>query len=231
MLKGLPLSMTSNDVRRALKGISGVDRGQFLQFYLSKHAHRNSIVDLQYKHFRPTGRAIITMTLPDFTDSAVVACKRLPLRGYNIDAMPIADPASLESTAGMMSSGQSVNRYTEALGTGLSAGVIAGKTVTLSGFSGKTTIDAVRHLVSNFRLQKVKDIAPVQRVPLYVPELFAILCLTSHPSSPDKKFSMFARFCIHLESDSEAQRLVRQLHMRPYRGVQGGPIIRAEVIY
>lgn len=159
--------MTSNDVKRALKGISGIERGQSPKFQLFSPSHKNFIVDLQYKHFRPTGKAIVTMTLPDFTDSAVAACKRLPFRGYELEAMPIVDPASPAPTPGDVSS-KSFNRYKESLGDGLSAGVIPGKTVTLSGFNGRTTTDAVRHLVSNFKLRKAKDLAPVQRVPMYV---------------------------------------------------------------
>lgn len=116
------------------------------------------------------------MTLPDFTDSALAACRQLPLRGYDIEATAIADPASLVPAAGDLSS-RGFNRYTDTIGDGASAGVIPGKTVTLSGFSGKTTTDAVRHLVAPFRLRKAKDIAPVQRVPMYGTfAFFTILC-------------------------------------------------------
>lgn len=48
---------------------------------------------------------------------------------------------------------------------------------------------------------------------------------------PERKFSMISRFCIHLESESEAQRLVRTLHMTPYKNQDGAPTVKAEIIY
>jgi hypothetical protein len=178
-------------------------------------------VALNYAHFRPTGKAILTMALPDYTREAIRAAGNITISGCRVEAEPIEHPEL------MIPSGSGLT------GNGASAGVVVGKTVTLSGLPGKTWLPPVFKMVEGFKLANLKYGHPVRPVPmcvLYVVFSFALyvmtLCL-----SPEKKFSLYSRFIVQLDSESEAQRFVRKYHMTPFKNSDGAPIIRAEVIY
>lgn len=158
-------------------------------------------VALNYVHFRPSGKAILTMSLPDYTADAIRAASNITISGCKVEAEPIEHPEV------MMPSGESL------LGNGTSAGVVVGKTVTISGLPGKTRPPAVLKLVKGFKLADSKKSSPVLPIPL-----------------PDKKFSLYSRFIVQMDSESEAQRLVRKFHMTPFKE-SATHIIRAEVIY
>ncbi|KAF8955468.1 hypothetical protein BDZ97DRAFT_290326 [Flammula alnicola] len=194
LLRGLPRAATSRDVRRAIMqaGMKGV-----------------SDVSLYYNHFRPTGKAILTMALPDYTRDAIRKAHSVTILGTKVEAEPIYRPESMLNPEHKLA-----NRYLETTGDGASAGVAVGSTVSLCGLPGRAGVEAVQSMVKGFELVKTQDFAAIQRVPL-----------------PEKKFSMITRWCIHLESESEAQRLVRKLHMTPYKGKEEAPIMRAEIIY
>jgi len=48
---------------------------------------------------------------------------------------------------------------------------------------------------------------------------------------PEKKFSLYSRFTIQVETESEAHRIVRKFHMTDFQKVESAPPIRAEIIY
>jgi len=159
-------------------------------------------VALNYAHFRPTGKAILTMSLPDYTREAIRAAGNITISGCRVEAEPIEHPELMMPSR------------TELTGNGISAGVVVGKTVTLSGLPGKTKQAAVVKMVEGFKLANLRDGYPVRPVPI-----------------PDKKFSLYSRFIVQLDSESEAQRLVRKYHMVPFKDSDAAPIIRAEIIY
>ncbi|KAF9477364.1 hypothetical protein BDN70DRAFT_837955 [Pholiota conissans] len=192
VLRGLPKAATSRDIQRAVMqaDVKGV-----------------SEVSIYYRHFRPTGKAVLTMSLPDFTRNAVHRLQNTRILGVRPEAEPILSPEK------MLRKSEKGKPF-EATGDGPSAGVIPGKTVSLSGLPGRTGIDSIYKLVTGFKLESRKNQPSVQ------------VCLI-----PEKKFSLFSRFCVHLESEGEAQRLVRALHMTHYKDLEGAPLIKAEIIY
>ncbi|KAF8201701.1 hypothetical protein BJ912DRAFT_1054020 [Pholiota molesta] len=101
VLRGLPKSATSGDLHRAIlqADVKGV-----------------SEVALQYRHFRPTGKAILTMALPDFTRKAILQLENTRLLGVRPEAEPILSPETFLGTP------QNVNSL-EVTGDGPSAGV------------------------------------------------------------------------------------------------------------
>lgn len=161
------------------------------------------------------------MSLPDYTREAIRAAGNITISGCKVEAEPMEHPeAMMPSQTGLT-------------GNGASAGVVVGKTVTLSGLPGKTRLPAVLKMVEGFKLANLKKVYPVRPVPVcvfYLVFSFALYEMTLY-LSPEKKFSLYSRFIVHLDSESEAQRLVRKYHMTPFRDTDAAPIIRAEVIY
>lgn len=116
-------------------------------------------VELYYKHFRPTGKAILTLTLPDYARDAVHRLEKGAILGANLQAEPIEAPQKLHINS-------ATHWQREAVGDGPSAGVSPGRSVVLYGLPGKTSIEAVQNLVKDFKLGKVKGHPPIQIVPL-----------------------------------------------------------------
>jgi hypothetical protein len=161
------------------------------------------------------------MSLPDYTREAIRAAENITISGCKVEAEPMEYPEA------MMSS------QTELTGNGASAGVVVGKTVTLSGLPGKTRTSAVLKMVEGFKLANLKHESPV--IPVLLCVLYLVFSFAFYEMtlcfSPEKKFSLYSRFIVHLDSESEAQRLVRKYHMTAFKDSGGAPIIRAEVIY
>lgn len=161
------------------------------------------------------------MSLPDYTREAIRAAGNITISGCKVEAEPIEHPElMMPSPTGLT-------------GNGASAGVVVGKTVTLSGLPGKTRLPTVYRMVEGFKLANVKRGYPVTAVPMYVLYVlfgFALYVMT-RCLSPENKFSLYSRFIVQLDSESEAQRFVRKYHMTPFKDSDAAPIIRAEVIY
>jgi len=196
LLRGLPMTITAQDVRRhvAEANLKGV-----------------SEVSLYYKHFRPTGKAILTMALPDYTRDAIRDAEQILIPGCKILAEPVVDLPGLgirsEPSKGDPRSDP------ELLGTGPSAGVPERRTVTLHGLRGKSTVGHVMPLLKGFRLSR-EEKYPVQHAPL-----------------PERKFSLVSRFVIYLDSESEAQKFIRKFHMTRYKNIPDAPLIKVSLIF
>ena len=111
---------------------------------------------LNYAHFRPTGKAVLTMSLPDYTREAIRAAGNITISGCKVEAEPIEHPELMMPSR------------TQPTGNGISAGVVVGKTVTLSGLPGKTKATAVVKMVEGFKLANLKNNYPVRPVPMCV---------------------------------------------------------------
>lgn len=116
-------------------------------------------MELYYKHFRPTGKAILTLTLPDYARDAVHRLEKGTILGATLKAEPIEAPQKLRINP-------AAQWQLEAAGDGPSAGVSPGRSVALYGLPGKSSIEDVQSLVKEFKLAKVKGHPPIQTVPL-----------------------------------------------------------------
>jgi len=199
LLRGLPTSATSGDLRRAvmLAGVQGVIDASLI-----------------YHRFAPTGQAVLTMAVPDYTRDALRAAKNITFTGHEeISASLTTDPRFFrQRSRGVQGRADALNRGL--LGSGPSAGFPSGRTVTISGVPGKVTVQNMRQLVEGFQLAD-DEMNSVLQAPL-----------------PEGKFSMYARFVVLLASESEAERLVRKLHLTPFRGQESSlQYMTAAVIY
>lgn len=128
-----------------------------------------------YKHFRPTGKAILTMALPDYTTAAVHAAESITLPGCKIVAEAVPDPQGLflDDTEG--------GKPGQHTGSGPSAGVADGKTVTICGFQGKTLTSQVLPMLKGFRTAEDQK-HPVRLAPMFVLSLsYDIILLIFSP--------------------------------------------------
>jgi len=138
LVRNVPRTSTSGDLRRALvqADVKGVDS-----------------VDLLYTHFRPTGKALLTMSLPDYTLPAVRGLEDLNVAGSPVSGEPIYNIWSLRKGL---------------LGDGPSAGLEAGTTVTMSGFPGKTHLSDVYKWLKDFDVKQITAVAiPEKKFSLY----------------------------------------------------------------
>ncbi|KAF8162936.1 hypothetical protein B0H34DRAFT_693481 [Crassisporium funariophilum] len=198
LLNGVTRTATRGDVRRAVMaaGMKGV-----------------ADVSILYQHFRPAGKALLTMSLPDYTRDAIRDAERLTMGdNHGITAEPTADPRFMpQRHRGVKGRADATNRGM--LGSGPSAGFVSGKTVTLYGLPGKALKRDVSRMVQGFELAGTEETSVLQ-API-----------------PERKFSMYSRFVVLLASESEAERLVRKLHLTPYKGIESAPIVHAEIIH
>jgi len=198
LLKGVPTTATSGDLRRAvmLAGVQGITE-----------------VSLIYQHFAPTGQAVLTVAVPDYTRDALRAAKNITFTGCEeINASLTIDSRFFrQRSRGVQGRADALNRGL--LGSGASAGFPSGRTVTISGVPGKVTVKNIRQLVQEFQLAD-DETNSVLQAPLL-----------------ETKFSMYARFIIVLASESEAQRLVRKFHLTPFKNLASSQLMTAAVIY
>ena len=124
------------------------------------------------------------MSLPDYTREAIRAAENIAISGCRVEAEPMEHPEW------MMPS-----RVT---GNGASAGVVVGKTVTLSGLPGKTRMSTVLKMVEGFKLAKLKKEHPVKAVSvcvLYVVFSLALYMMTLCPQPGEEVFAVFQVHC------------------------------------
>ncbi|KAF9533454.1 hypothetical protein CPB83DRAFT_902843 [Crepidotus variabilis] len=183
LLRNLPRTSTPGDVRRALlrDGVQGVEK-----------------IEINYSHFRPTGKALLTMTTSKNSLSALTYFDR---HGIRLAGVPVHAEAVYNTTSALvMGSGLE--------GDGPTAGHESGKTVTLSGLSGKKRLKDIWDMLEGFDVKQV---------------LFSRL--------PPNKFSLFSRWIVKVNSESEAHRIVRKFHMTKSHGRHDGVRVRAEILY
>ncbi|PPQ76626.1 hypothetical protein CVT26_012733 [Gymnopilus dilepis] len=198
LLRGLPLSVTGHDVRRLIQkaDIKGVTDASLL-----------------YKDFRPTGKAVLTTSLPDYTPGVLSGASDIILPGAKIEAEAIYDIASLNIPENPADVGKEGAVDPSQLGTGPAARVPERKTVTITGIPGKRSFKDLDYLLEGFRLASDRKYAVS-----YIPK-------------PPRKFTFFSKFAVYLESESEAQRLVRVAHLSHFKNNPEAPLLRARIIY
>ncbi|KAF8803490.1 hypothetical protein BYT27DRAFT_6726275 [Phlegmacium glaucopus] len=137
LLKGVPTTATSGDLRRAvmLAGVQGITE-----------------VSLIYRRFAPTGEALLTMAVPDYAQDALRAANKITFTGSEeISAsLTIDSRFSRQRSRGVQGRADALNRGL--LGSGPSAGFPSRKTVTVSGVPGRATVHNIRQLVQEFQL-------------------------------------------------------------------------------
>ncbi|KAF8911078.1 hypothetical protein CPB84DRAFT_1842332 [Gymnopilus junonius] len=198
VVRDLPISATSRDVRKMIQ-----------------KAEVKGVVDVSlfYRHFRPTGKAILTMSLPEYTRDAIRDAEEIIVPGHHIEADPIDEPRSLNIPENLSDIANEDVTDPSQLGTGPAARVPERKTVTISGVPGKKSIKDIQYLLRGFRL------APDRQYPVRLIH------------TPMKKFTLYSAFVVFLDSESEAQRLVRSAHLTKYKNMEEAPLLRAHLIY
>lgn len=106
-----------------------------------------------YKHFLPTGRAVLSFTRPEFVPAAVKALDKAFLGGKPLSANASDNPvAQRQRTRGVKGSLEAAQRGIIA-GNGPDGGVTGGsKNVVLYGLPGKMTADSLAWNLRNFQL-------------------------------------------------------------------------------
>ncbi|KAG6845732.1 hypothetical protein H0H87_004998 [Tephrocybe sp. NHM501043] len=202
--------------RITLYGMSNlITRGDIRRAYGDK---LKGVMDVQidYKAFRPSGKAIITMSRPEFVPGNLHSLKPFTVCGHELHAVAqyASEPSNAPRTRGIRGLTQAVER-----------GIINGngpdgsfanieRSVVLWGLPGKTTAEEVgRALLADFKPEK-KNGKPV------VIKLERI----------DGKFTLFSRFVVTMSSVSEARRLARAWHLTPWL-TNSPDAIRAQVLF
>ncbi|KAF9566298.1 hypothetical protein CPC08DRAFT_814867 [Agrocybe pediades] len=198
MLRGLPSTTTAQDLRHHISQAQIAGVGD---------------VAIYYKHFRPTGKALLTMVLPDYTSDALRGLREINIPGCTLEAETVEKP---EELLGKPKEAETTNSRRLPIlpiyGNGPSAHVPVRRSVTISGIPGRAGVRHIETMLSDFKV--AKDVRnPVQAVPL-----------------PPKKFALDSRFFVVFDSESEAQRFVRKYHMTRYKNVDDASIVRASLI-
>src|SRR6266550_1255968 len=174
-------------------------------------------VALLYKSFRPTGTALISLNGPDTLQENLRLLQNALVAGNPLKAQP----AMLNDADTMLPRARGDKGREEAAirgalrGDGPHAGISnGGKNVTIWGFPGKTGAASVEYIIRDFDLDRKKSgVASVYKIQLYV----FTFPFSNSPNRLlcriDEEFSMYSRFLVQLNSVSEAQRLVREVHM------------------
>ena len=122
---------------------------------------------LLYKDFRPTGKAVLTTSLPDYTPGVLSGASDIILPGAKIEAEAIYDIASLNIPENPADVGKEGAVDPSQLGTGPAARVPERKTVTITGIPGKRSFKDLDYLLEGFRLASDRKYA-VSYIPKYV---------------------------------------------------------------
>ncbi|KAF8352320.1 hypothetical protein F5887DRAFT_1172082, partial [Amanita rubescens] len=204
-LSNLPLTATPGDLRSAIDrvGLKGVQDFALL-----------------YTSFRPTGTALISLKGPDTLKENLRLLDNALMSGIPLKAQPLMlNDADTMLPRARGDKGREEAATRGALrGDGPHAGISnGGKNVTIWGFPGKTGAASVEYIVRDFNLDRKKSgLASVYKI---------------QPHQED--FSMYSRFLIQLTSVSEAQRLIREVHMTYFEPETLGNkfMLRARIIH
>jgi len=105
-----------------------------------------SLVELNYTHFRPNGKATLTMEVPEYTSEALQQANSLMISGIQVIAEPIYDSLSNHAMARPL------------FGDGPSAGAFPFDTVSIAGVPGKTRVSEVQKMLSGFNVVNIKSV-------------------------------------------------------------------------
>jgi RNA recognition motif-containing protein len=188
LLKNVPTTATVSDVRRLVKraGLNGVSTALIL-----------------YKNFKPLGRALLVLHTPEYLVSNLRRLANTSIGGFSITATS-ADPLKVEPLTARTKDlpGKLVESFRQ-VGQSHSVGdpihgptSAASRSVTVSGLPGRLELSAVKHYFRHYDvLGQETGKHLITKVPI-----------------PEREFSLFSSYLIHLSSPSEAHRLVRNIH-------------------
>ncbi|PFH52410.1 hypothetical protein AMATHDRAFT_2145 [Amanita thiersii Skay4041] len=184
-LQNVPLSATTTDVRRLVEWtrLSGVED-----------------VALQFEHFRPTGKALITLSRPELLRDNMRLLQNIGFAGVPLHVEPklSSDVRELPGRTRGVKGREAAARRGILDGNGPHAGLLNGeRTVTIWGFPGKTEVPTVEYILKSFKLTRsVNGKSSVFKIPI-----------------PQNEFAMSSRFIATTQTVSEAHRMVRQVNM------------------
>lgn len=148
-------------------------RHSSLRSPLSANSSALCLVDIDYKHLRPTGDAWITLTDASFSDATLKKFHE----GYYIGANEIAAKMDARKNTEFLTRARGGKGREDAanrgvLGSGPSARISGGeKNVCLSGLPENTTADNVKRILKSFKLTSTGEQEVVkleQCVPLFL---------------------------------------------------------------
>ncbi|KAF8894678.1 hypothetical protein BD779DRAFT_1502349 [Infundibulicybe gibba] len=202
-LSNVPRSATPADIRRAIARakLQGV-----------------SDVAIDYHHFMPTGRALLTLTKAGYLRDNLRALENLSIAGLPVSADPkLITQETPVRRRGAKGRAEAVERGV-VIGVGPNGGIANDeKHVTIWGLPGKLGPESVNELVRDFKLASAD---------LRKPDIIKV-------PAPEGQFTMVSRFLVTMESVSEAHRLVRHLHLQYYKPDLYGEKfpLRARIVY
>jgi len=172
-------------------------------------------VALDYHRFSPSGSAYITLSHPDFMRKTVMALQQLTFFSLPLKAAPVLAPEEPPARVRGQKGREEAAQRAIVTGNGSRGGIWDnGKSVVICGMPNKMSVDGVRKFLKNYKLAggqgEVVKMDPIQ-----------------------KSFTPFSRIFVRLTSQSEAYRLVRNIHMTYFEpgAWDDKYLIRARIIY
>ncbi|TFK72193.1 hypothetical protein BDN72DRAFT_816400 [Pluteus cervinus] len=202
-LKGLPRTATPADIKRAITRIN---------------LKGVSDVAIDYYYFTPTERALLTLSNPKYMEENLQALKDFEICGHPIESkVKVIEGLIPQRQRGVKGRKEAAQRGF-LTGNGPHAGLPdRQRNVTLWGFPGKIDVEAITPLLDDFG---------VARNEAGEPNVVKI-------QPPQGAFTMVSRFLVTLSTETEAHRMVRQLHFTHWMPDVHGTryILRARIIY
>ncbi|KAG5728351.1 hypothetical protein E4T56_gene19212 [Termitomyces sp. T112] len=184
-LYDVPNLFTPGDIRRAI--------GDKIQ---------EGVID--YKGFRPSGKAMINLEKTEQLGRALKALTPLYVCGIQVQPVPhySSDPFQDSGNGSRVTGNGPDGNYPN-----------VERNVVLWGLPGRTSVTEVTAALSKFKTDEKKGKAVVVKL-----------------DKPDGQFTIFSRFIVTMASVSEARRLVRAWHMTPWKP-QSTDLIRAQILH
>ncbi|TFK27416.1 hypothetical protein FA15DRAFT_586478, partial [Coprinopsis marcescibilis] len=174
-------------------------------------------VALLYKRFRPTREAVIAFNSLDNMTKNLRILNQLDLSGIRVKAIPIVADEDWDLFLTKRSRGHKGRKEAAERGSWNGDGPNAGirglnpeRTVTMWGFPGKATAEAVEKFLDGYDISRSGD----GEAMIY---------------KPTGAYSLYSRFLVVLNSEAEAQRVAENLHMT--RLPKKNHVVYAQAIY
>lgn len=162
----LPPLTTTKELRKILQqnGLKEIQDGVY--WSPSRHPILNvmKLVALLYKRFRPTDEALIALHSPTHLESHLSELSKLDIYGAKLKAQAYIPREGWDLTSGRRSRGHKGRKEAAERGIWNGDGPNAGirglsveRVVTVWGFPGKATVDAVEKFLEGFKISRTKD--------------------------------------------------------------------------
>ena len=149
-------------------------------------------VALDFYRLRPTGRAWLTLSSPNYMQHALKAMRGAVLSGKTLGAAPAKDPSELNTrTRGVRGRLQAAERGLLTGNGPYGMSTSRGKGVVLYGMPGKLTPDSLRTYLKNFKLA-VAEAGQREIVKLETPYVSELYLLPAIRSPEDCSLDRFA---------------------------------------